>query len=333
MAFYNFSDLINKADRIILGEIAEKKEGAFTIKALETLKAPNVDPKKVAPDAYKRAEELLKSGKSDLPPQLKKKTDIENINVAVIPINEKVLPPPGTQAVFFLWDVEPRQDGGMPLYKINHPQCVYDTKVLPQVRAGLVAPRSISDGRFLRDWDKRAADRVHQRKEDEDLKKAPGGETVQGMKLEIVRPHVMIRGDNSFQIATHIINTFSKETMVYDGPAASYGVIICAKNAPPETALVFRLNTFDDVDPVSLNITNLTDFGGVPGNSLLTREHIVDAKKFPALKTLTGECTVKMFYSSTKNGLKDGLNSPAWVGTMISKELTLEFKKVDSKAP
>ena len=233
MAIYNFSDLINKAERIVLGEIVEKKDGAYTIKALETLKAPAINPKNVSADAYKRAEDLLKTGKSDLPPEVKRPNTIENINVAVIPVNEKVLPPPGTQAVFFLWDVEARPAGVMPAYKISHPQCVYDTKVLPQVRAGLVAPRTISDGRYLRDWDQRAAERSAQRKEDEELKKAAGGEPVQGMQLEIVRPHLMVRGDNSFQISTHIVNNFSKETMVYDGPAASYGVIVRAKNAPP----------------------------------------------------------------------------------------------------
>jgi len=327
MVFYNFSDLIIKADRIVLGEIAEKKDGAWTIKALETLKAPGRDPKQISPDAYKRAEELLNGGKSRVPAQTKPANAIENVNVAVIPVNEKVLPPPGTQAVFFLWDSEPHTDGALPLYRINHPQCVYDSKVLPQVRSGLLAPRSISDGRFLRDWDQRAADRAAQKKDDEALKKVAGGEPVRGLQLEIVRPNLMLRGDNSFQISSHLVNTFSKETMAYDGPAASYGVILCAKDAPPETGLVLRLNRFDDVDPVSLNITSLTDFEAIPGNNMLTREHQIDARKFPQLKSISGDYVVKMFYINTKDGVKDGLNSPAWLGTLVSKGVMMVFKK------
>lgn len=330
VAYYNFSDLINKAERIVLGEIGEKKDGVFTIKAIETLKAPSRDTKQIAPDAYKRAEELLNSGKSSVPPAPKPTSAIENISVGVIPVSEKVLPPPGTQAVFFLWDSDARQDGKMPVYKINHPQCVYDSKVLPQVRAGLLAPRSISDGRFLREWDERAAARVVQRKEDEELKKAVGGEPVLGLQIESVRPKLMIRGDNSFQIASHLINNFSKEIMVYDGPASAYGIVIRAKDAPPESALVVRFNKYDDIDPISLNITSLTDFEGVPANNMLTREHLLDAKKIPALKTLAGEYTLKMFYINTKNGVKDGLNVPAWTGTMVSKEIPFVFKKIEN---
>ena len=333
MSFYNFSDLINKAERIVLGEIAEKKDGAYTIKALETLKAPAPDTSKISADAYKRAEELLKAGKSSVPPSVKPKGVIENISIAVIPVNDKVLPPPGTQAVFFLWDVEPRPEGAMPLYRINHPQCVYDSKVLPLVRSGLLAPRSISDGRFLREWDQRAADRVKQRKDDDELKKAAGGEAVRGMQLDIVRPHLLVRGDNSFQVASHLLNTFSKETMAYDGPASSYGIILRAKNAPPESALVLHLNKYDDLDPALLNITSLTDFESIPGNNMLVREHRIDIKKLPDLKTFSGEYSLKMFYINTKDGVKDGLSSPAWIGTLVSKELILTFKKVDVKAP
>lgn len=327
LAYYNFSDLINKAERIVLGEISEKKDGVYTIKALETLKAPAPDMKKVSPDAYKRAQELLNGGKSDIKPQVKTATTVENINIGVIPVSEKVLPPPGTQAVFFLWDGEPRVEGAMPIYRINHPQCVYDTKVLPQVRSGLLAPRSISDGRFLRDWDQRAAERAAQRKEDEALKKVIGGEPVRGLQLDIVHPHLMVRGDNSFQISTHLLNTFGRETMVYDGPAASYGIILRAKDAPPEAALIFRLNRFEDVDPTLLSITSLTDFEGIAGNNMLTREHQIDARKFAALKGLSGEYTIRMFYTNTKDGVKDGLNSPAWTGTLVSKELPMVLKK------
>lgn len=329
--FYNFSELISKAERIVLGEIGEKKDGVVMIRAIETLKSPKRDAAQISPDAYKRAQELLSGGKSEIPPQLAAAA-IENINVGVIPLNEKMLPPQGVQVVFFLWGAEKREEGKLPVYRINNPQNIYDSKELSQIRAGLAMPRTISDGRFLRDWDKRAAARAALRKVDEELKKNAGGAAVLGLQIETIRPKLLLRGDNSFQVATHLINGFSKETMVYDGPASAYGIIIRAKDAAPESALVLRLNTYDEVDPMSLDITSLTDFEGISGNNLLKREHLFDAKKFPALKTLAGDYVLKMFYTNNKNGSKDGLNSPAWTGTVVSKEVPVVFKRVEVKA-
>ena len=58
---YNFSQLIDKAERIVLGEIGERKDGRVPIASLEILKAPANDPQKIAPDAYTLAEERLKN--------------------------------------------------------------------------------------------------------------------------------------------------------------------------------------------------------------------------------------------------------------------------------
>src|SRR5204863_6457892 len=69
ISYYNFLELIRKADRILLGEIGEKDGKSITVKAIETLKGPAKDGQKVTPDAIKRAEELLNGGTSSIPAQ------------------------------------------------------------------------------------------------------------------------------------------------------------------------------------------------------------------------------------------------------------------------
>ncbi|HLX61866.1 MAG TPA: hypothetical protein VKX17_11335 [Planctomycetota bacterium] len=336
--YYNFQDLINKAERIVLGEIGEKNDGAVSIKAIETLKGPARDPKAITAETIRRAEELMNSGKSSVPAP-RGDPPPENVNIAVIPPAENMLPPAGTQVIFFLWEMEKgkREEGGgrgetqkgaVPTYRINHPQCIYESSVLPQVRVALLKPRSIADGRFLRERDAQAAGRAAQRKMDEELKKALA-EPVLGLAIECVRPHLLLKGDNSFMISSNLLNTYSKELAVYDGPAAAYGVVIRAKDAALETALVLHLNSFDDVDPAALNITSLTDFDSISGNGQLARDHKFEAQKYPALKNLSGDYLVRMFYTNAKDGKKDGLSAPAWTGTVISAEIPLQFKKAN----
>jgi hypothetical protein len=332
VTYYNFSELLNKAERVLLGEIGESKDGAVTIKALETLKSPAHDTKKITPDMVKRAEELLASDKAPAAPVVQAHGEVENVNVTLITGKGIKLPPAGVQAVFFLWDPEKFEEGKPPTYRVNHPQSIYDSAALPQVRAALFKPRSISDGRFLRDWDRRAAQRAAQRKADDELKQIPGGEPVLGLKIEALRPKLLLRGDNSFQVATHLVNTFDKETMVYDGPAGAYGVILRAKGAAPETSIVLRLSGFEGVDPAAMEITNQSDFATVAGNQIFTREQLVDVKNFPVLKTLSGAYVLKAFYTNRKDGTKIGLDSPAWTGLIVSKEIPIDFKDLKTSA-
>jgi hypothetical protein len=147
------------------------------------------------------------------------------------------------------------------------------------------------------------------------------------LEIEARRPKLMLKADNSFQVTSHLINRFTKEVAIYDGPATVFGAIVCRKDAPPESALVLRLNNFESIDPLALNITSFTDFDSIPGEKLLPHEHTFEASKFPALKALEGEHTVKLFYSNLKDGIKDGLINPAWTGTVVSKAIPLIFNK------
>lgn len=329
---YNFLQLIDKAERIVLGEIGERKDGRVAIATLETLKAPALaarEGQKISPEAYALAEERLKSGKAGAAGGGK---DAQKEPGLTLLVNAEMrLPPAGVQAVFFLWHGEKADDEAAGTFTIRHPQCIYDVNVLPQVRAAIFKPRSISDGRYLRDWDRRAAEKLAQRKADDELKHLPAGETVLGMRLDCVRPQLALRGDNSFLVKTNLNNIFGKELLVYDGPAGAYGAILRAKDAPPEKSIVLRLGGFEGIDPVALNVTTLLDFESIQGNQLLSREHSFDVPKFPILKTLTGTYLLKMFYINTHDGMikerpKEGLESAAWTGILVSKEASLEFK-------
>ncbi len=324
----NFSQLIDKAERIVLAEIGERKDGRVAITPLEVLKAPAApETGRVTPEMIKLAEELLKKegGKG---PARKPVVKDEPITLVLTP--EQKLPA-GEQALFFLWEPEKVEEGAGPAYSVRHPQCMYDAELTPQVRAAILKPRSISDGRFLRSWDQNAAQRLARRKADEDLKKLPLGETVQGIAMSCVRPSLSLRGDGTFLITTRLFNHFGKELQVYDGPASSYGAILRAKDDPAEKAMILRLGGFEGVDASALNITSMLDFAGIAGGDYLPREHTFDAKKFPILKTLNGKYLVRTFYTNAHDGIvkgrpQDSLESPAWTGTIVSKEVELEFK-------
>ena len=118
---------------------------------------------------------------------------------------------------------------------------------------------------------------------------------------------------------------------MYDGPAGAYGALLRAKDAAVEKSIVLRLGGFEGIDPAALNVTSNLDFESIQGNQLLSREHAFDVQKFPILKTLSGPYVLKMFYANTHDGMikgrpKEGLESPAWTGTLISNEALLEFK-------
>lgn len=328
---YNFSQLVNKAERIVLAEIVERKEGRLTIGVIESLKAPAHDPKNVAPEAFKLAADRLSQEKEKPANAPGVKAAPEKTVLQLVVNSEMRLPPAGVQALFFLWLGEKPEDAPPAAYAVKHPQCIYDANVLPQVRSALMKPRSISDGRYLRDWDRRAAEKLAQRKADAELKQIPGGEPVLGIRLDCVRPRLALRGDNSFLVTSHLVNVFGKELLVYDGPSGVYGAILKPKGASAEKSLVLRLGGFEGIDPAALNVTSLLDFEAIQGDQLMSREQLFDAKQFPILATLSGVYTLKLFYSSSHDGMikdrpKSGLESPAWTGTVVSKELEFEFK-------
>ena len=358
IAYYSFAKLIDKAERILLGEIGETRDGVTTISVLETLKEPATPEPKLSENDFKEAEKLLAveadrvkngspAGQPLDPPSATKQTpkkaakSPDKVEVETAP--GILLPHKGVQVVFFLWDradkagaVQAAPDvpakpvaaeTAVPRYRLAHPQAIYEPSVTNRIKTALFNPRSIADGRYLRDWDRKAAEKLAQRKADEELVKLPPGEAVQGMKLEVLLAHVLMQGDNSFQCTTHLVNIFSKEQTVYDGPAPCYGVILRAKDKPVDEAYVLHINNFESTDVATLNITNMTDFESLDPNKILPHEQMLDAARHKILKTLSGPYMLRAFYVNSRDGKKDGVN-PAWTGTLVSSEIPIEFKKV-----
>jgi hypothetical protein len=220
-----------------------------------------------------------------------------------------------------------KADDGPPRYLLAHPQALYEPTVVGRVKAALYNPRTINDGRFLRDWDRKAAEKVAQRKADDEVVLLPSGETVRGLKLEVRRIHLMLKGDNSFIFSTFLTNVFPKEQTIYDGPAPSYGVILRPKDNAAGKPLVFHLNNFNDTDVATLNIVDMTDFESIDNGKTIAHEQELNTDKFPILETLSGTYLLRAFYTNARDGQKAGVNL-AWTGTVVSNEVEVEFKKV-----
>jgi hypothetical protein len=324
--FYNLVKLLAQAQRIVVAEIGTPKNGFVTLTVQETLKAPENDPKYVVPEMFKRAEALLADDKAQLPePQpLKSKAPA---TILVRAGTDVKLPPQGNQALFFLWNQLPSDPGSPPKYRLAHPQCIYDLAVLPQVKLGLNNPRSVADGRYLRDWDAQMATRAKERTGLGALRSLEGGEIVMGLRIKALRPQLALRGDNSFSVNAQIENTLNHDLDIYDGPADGYGVLLRAKNAPPESALILRLQrSVAGVDAKTLEIVDTTDFVTVPHQGAHDKELFADVAAFPAVAALQGEYLLRVFYSSSKDGHGTDLQTTAWTGTLLSNDVPLLFK-------
>src|SRR4051812_42165413 len=122
LEIYNFSELLAKADRIVLAEVGAEADGFITLINPQYLKAPKRDPKQVDPDMLKRAADLLADEKAKVAPAAPKGPQPLRIAVA----KGQKLPQAGTQSIFFLWDKLPDSEKGELTYKAAHPQNVYD---------------------------------------------------------------------------------------------------------------------------------------------------------------------------------------------------------------
>lgn len=321
---YNFSELLTKAERIVVAEVGPMNDGVLTLVVRDTIKAPELSAKYVDPERLKRAADLLANDKLDAAPLAVVPKTPASIKLRL----QNIAPPrEGVQAVFFLWD----SDGGTarePVYKLNHPQCMYDIELLPQVRAGVAHPRTVGDGRFLRDWDKQLAERKKQREANNELLRMKGGEVVMGLKMRAARPILSLRGNNSFGITAVVENTRARDQAIYDGPAGGYGIAIRPKvpKADGSGAIVLRQSTKSmGADNAVLALTDLTDFSTVPKESSLSKELFFDAAEFPVLTTLQGDYTVSVFYITSQDGRGLDIGSPVWTGAMISEEVPLKF--------
>ena len=69
IAYHPFFHLLNRSERIVYAEVTKDKDGNTALKVQQSLKAlPWVAPKKVDPEAVKRAAARLANDKIDLPP-------------------------------------------------------------------------------------------------------------------------------------------------------------------------------------------------------------------------------------------------------------------------
>jgi hypothetical protein len=333
LAFYSFSDLLTKAERIVVAEVGPTEAGAVALIVRETLKAPENDAKYVEPERLKRAADLLANDKAELPPLPARPKAPARLRAVV---EQMRLPPEGTQGVFFLWDRAAGEAGAVPTYRIAHPQCIYDVELLEQIKAGVARPRSVADGRYLRDWDREMAARARLRQTNETLLKTKGGEAVMGLRLRALRPALSLRGDNSFAVTVRVENTRSRDQALYDGPASGFGVLLRPKNGEAGAGLVLRQPAAKmGTDRAVLSIADMTDFTTIQGDSFMAKELFFDAKEQPALRGVDGEFTVAVFLYSEQDGRGLELNMPVWTGTMVSDEVPLQFQKprdMDKKA-
>jgi hypothetical protein len=321
---YTFAELLAKAERIVAADVGATKDGVASLVVRETIKAPENAPKYVSPERLKRAADMLAD---------------ENLKLPALPADDKpplmlrvhfqsvTAPREGTQAVFFLWERENAQGAGQTVYRIGHPQNVYDLEVLPVVKAGYGRPRSIADGRYLREWDRQAAERRRLSATGGQLLKAKGGETVMGLRLVARRPILSLRGNNSFGVTAVLENTRSRAQAVYDGPGGGYGVLLRPKDGSETEPVVLKQSTKAlGADTAVLNIADLTDFATISAEGSVAKELFFDAQENPVLTTLSGDYKLAIFYCSSQDGKGLDVGSPVWTGTIISEEVPVHFE-------
>ncbi|MGD0089434.1 MAG: hypothetical protein ABSE73_05890 [Planctomycetota bacterium] len=317
LAFYTFGDLLEKAERIIVAEVGPQQDGATLLLVHETIKAPvedakNSDPKNSGPERLKRAAELLAN--ENAPSRVR------------VLVEDLRLPPEGTQAIFFLWDKPAGNAPAEPAYRVAHPQCIYELELLGQVKAAAARPRSVADGRYLREWDKQMAARARQRQANEALLKTKGGDVVMGLRLRALRPALSLRGDNSFAVTVRVENTRAREQLIYDGPGGGYGVLLRPKNAAAGAGLVLRQGAVKTGADISvLNIADEMDFTAIKGEAFLAKELFFGAAEFPALRNLDGEYTLAVFFNTEQDGRGLEMAGPVWTGSMVAEEVPLQF--------
>jgi hypothetical protein len=316
---YSFAELVKKADQIVVAEVGPTTDGVTALTVQQVLKAPRRDPKQVDPETIKRAEALLKDDKLELPPPQPKPLKIAADKALK-------LPAPGTQAIFFLWEKLPVA-GETTVYQINHPQSIYDAELLSVVRLGTNEPRKIPEGRYLRDWDRRMAERLKERQSEEALAKLPGGEIVMGLRIKAMAVTPSVRGNNSFGVRAVIENTRKKEQMIYDGPAGGFGAILrpAAGEGNPITLRLSMKTLAEGTDRGVINIADAMDFATVPGDSTFAKELFFDAKEFAVLKELRGDYLVSVFYASSADGKSAELETAGWTGAIVSEPVALHF--------
>jgi hypothetical protein len=332
LEIYNLAQLLNKAAHIVVAEVGATKDGLTELVLQDVLKTPETNKKEVDPEVLKRADAMLDalSKDKDAKMPLVKPQGLKLIRILA---GTAKLPAQGNAAVFVLWErVERPKDSGDICYAITHPQNVYDLDALPQIRAGIIRPRAVADGRYLRRWDREMADHVRQRKLDAELLEMKGGSVELGLKIVPNRVTLSLSKDNSFSITGAIENTRPQAQTIYDGPAGGYGVRLKPKNGGKAYVLRLSMRTLVGVDSSILSIPEPADFSTINGNGRMNKDLQFDARDFPILKNLSGEFQVSLFYISSLDGATE-LDEKAWTGTIVSEDITLRFEGTAANRP
>lgn len=338
---YTLAELLEKADLIVLGEVAGEDGVGSRIKVLDLLKQPE-DPavkKMTDPAREKLAEErlaLLAAGKEPKAEDAQKEEKLKAATVlpalAVEGSGRMRLPAAGTQGLFFLWE---RIEGSkeVPLrYRLAHPQCLYDPSYAATAKVALARGRFLDRTMYLRDWDEKMARRGAQANADDAIRAHAAGAEEDGMRLKALSPRRSVhRNDNSFSVVVEFENLLGRDVYFFDGMQSNFGVRLRKKDAAPETAVVLRLklkNVTEGVDGGTLELLDYGDFALLAKGKTCTRTLYFDAPDHPGVKELDGEYLVAGFYASIIDGKGvKNLNTLAWTGTLLTQEVPLAFSK------
>lgn len=335
------AELLEKADLIVLGEVAGADGTGSRIKVLDLLKQPE-DPavkKMTDPARQKLAEErlaLLAAGKEPKAEDEQKEEKLKAATVlpalAVETAGRMRLPAAGTQGLFFLWE---RIDGSkeVPLrYRVAHPQCLYDPSYAATAKVALARGRFLDRTVYLRDWDEKMARRGAQANADDAVRAHEAGAAENGLRLKALSPRRSVhRNDNSFSVVVEFENQLGRDVFFFDGMQSNFGVRLRKKDAAPETAIVLRVkmkNVTEGVDGGTLELLDYGDFALLAKGKTCTRTLYFDAPDHPGVKELDGEYLVAGFYASTIDGKGvKNLSTLAWTGTLLTQEVPLAFSK------
>lgn len=338
---YTLAELLEKADLIVLGEVAGDDGVGARIKVLDLLKQPE-DPavkKMTDPAREKLAEErlaLLAAGKEPAAEDEAKEEKLKAATVlpalGVEPSGRMRLPAAGTQGLFFLWE---RIDGSKetPLrYRLAHPQCLYDPSYAAIAKVAVARGRFLDRTVYLRDWDEKMARRAAVANADGAIRAHAAGAEENGMRLKALSPRRSVhRNDNSFSVVVEFENLLARDVYFFDGMQSNFGVRLRRKDAAPETAIVLRMklkNVTEGVDGGTLELLDYGDFALLAKGKTCTRTLYFDAPDHTGVKDLDGEYLVAGFYTSTVDGRGvKNLNTLAWTGTLLTQEVPLAFSK------
>lgn len=334
---YTFSELLGQAETIVLAESGAATPPGMRLRVLEWLKGPPADVKDwTDPALLRRAQALLEEearaaageAKAGAAPAVPPPVE-PGLPLWVASPQGAPLPRAGAQALYFLWDRQAATPEAPLRYVLSHPQCVYDAGLAAEVKSELARPRAAPRRAYLREWDRRQAQRLTQRKENEQLRQLACGNVDKGMRLVIRSAGPSLRAPGGFDVLLAVENSRDAPQAIYDGPAGGFGVRLRQKDAPLAEALVVRHTDPEvtgGVDQQVLLRLGPDDFAAVPRSGAWSKRLHFEPLSQPELAGLSGEYVLSAFYSSAQDGRGLGeLPGVPWTGMLASQEVPLRL--------